>query len=114
MKRQRIYIDTSVFGGYFDDEFADFTKPLFKRIFNGEFIVLFSTVTQDELKFAPKKVKELVTGLKEELTEFIDENNEAVDLATDYINEKVVGKTSYADCLHISLATINQADYLIS
>jgi predicted nucleic acid-binding protein len=114
MKRQRIYIDTSVFGGYFDEEFADFTKPLFKRIFNGEFIVLFSTVTQDELEFAPEKVKELVKNLKVELTEFIDENNEGVELALDYINEGVVGKTSYADCLHISLATINQADYLIS
>jgi len=114
MKRQRIYIDTSVFGGYFDEEFADFTKPLFKRIFNGEFIVLFSTVTQDELEFAPEKVKELVKNLKVELTEFIDENNEGVELALDYINEEVVGKTSYADCLHISLATINQADYLIS
>jgi hypothetical protein len=31
-----------------------------------------------------------------------------------YITEKVVGKTSYADCLHIALATINRADFLVS
>ena len=31
-----------------------------------------------------------------------------------YIEEKVVGQTSFADCLHIALATINRADYLIS
>ena len=37
-----------------------------------------------------------------------------VELASEYITEKVVGKTSYADCLHIALATINRADYLIS
>ena len=35
-------------------------------------------------------------------------------MALAYISEKVVGKTSYADCLHIALATINKADYLIS
>ena len=37
-----------------------------------------------------------------------------MDLASAYISEKVVGKTSYADCLHIALATLNRADYLIS
>jgi hypothetical protein len=40
--------------------------------------------------------------------------DEAIDLATDYINEKVVGKTSFADCLHIAIATISRADFLIS
>ena len=37
-----------------------------------------------------------------------------MELATQYIVEKVVGQTSFADCLHIALATINRADYLIS
>lgn len=35
-------------------------------------------------------------------------------MATQYIAEGVVGQTSLADCLHIALATINRADYLIS
>lgn len=35
-------------------------------------------------------------------------------MANEYISEKVVGLTSYADCLHIALATINRADYLVS
>jgi tryptophan 2,3-dioxygenase len=48
------------------------------------------------------------------LTEFIELTHEAVDLATEYITEKVVGPTSYADCLHIALATINRADFLVS
>ena len=79
-----------------------------------EFTLLFSTVTQDELENAPEKVKELVKGLKIESTEFLDTTDEAVDLATEYITEKVVGQTSYADCLHIALATINRADFLVS
>ena len=112
--KQRLYIDTSVFGGNFDIEFADFTIPLFERIQKGEFITLFSTVTQDELENAPLNVKQLVINLRIENTEFLEITDEAVELATEYITEKVVGKTSYADCLHIALATINRADYLIS
>ena len=111
---QRYYIDTSVFGGYFDEEFAAHTIPLFQRYKNNEFTLLFSTVTQDELINAPEQVKELVKSLKSEHTEFLEITDEAIDLATDYINEKVVGKTSFADCLHIAIATINRADFLIS
>ena len=112
--KQRIYIDTSVFGGYFDEEFAEHTIPLFDRLKNNEFTLLFSTVTQDELENAPGKVKDLVKSLKVESTEFLDTTDEAVDLAMEYITEKVVGQTSYADCLHIALATINRADFLVS
>lgn len=109
-----IYIDTSVFGGYFDKEFAEHTIPLFERISNNEFTILFSTVTQVELENAPEKVKQLVKGLKAEWTDYLDITDEAVELASEYIAEKVVGQTSYADCLHIALATINRADFLIS
>lgn len=112
--KQRLYIDTSVFGGYFDEEFEAYTKPLFERILSGEFVILFSTVTQEELINAPKKVQKLVRNLKKENTEFIEETDEAVELAMQYIAEKVVGQTSYADCLHIALATIHHADYLVS
>jgi predicted nucleic acid-binding protein len=112
--KQNLYIDTSVFGGYYDVEFAEFTIPLFQRLQDGEFKTLFSTVTQNELENAPLKVRELVQNLKNENTEFLEVTDEAVDLATEYITAKVVGKTSYADCLHIALATINRADYLIS
>lgn len=112
--KQRLYLDTSVFGGYFDDEFAEFTIPLFERLDKGEFILLFSTVTQDELANAPQKVRDLVTGIKTEFTEFLKVEGKSVDLATNYIAERVVGPTSYADCLHIALATIAEADYLIS
>ena len=112
--KPKIYIDTSVFGGYFDEEFSEHTIPLFDRIINNEFTLLYSTVTQNELENAPAKVKELVKSLKAENTEFLDATDEAVDLATEYIIEKVVGQTSFADCLHIALATINRADFLVS
>ena len=114
MKKQRIYLDTSVFGGFFDDEFQEFTKPLFDRINGGEFTIMFSTLLEEELELAPKKVRKLVRGINNDDTEFITETDNAVKLATEYVTEKVVGQTSYSDCLHIALATINQADLLIS
>jgi predicted nucleic acid-binding protein len=112
--KQRIYIDTSVFGGYFDDEFSEHTVPLFDRLKNKEFTLLFSSVTQDELVNAPEKVKNLVTSIRVANTEFLDTTDESVELAKEYISEKVVGQTSFADCLHIAIATINRADFLIS
>ncbi len=114
MKKQRIYLDTSVFGGYYDDEFEEFTKPLFERINNGEFTIIFSTMLETELEFAPEKVRKIVRSIESEDTEFVEETDIAVELATEYITENVVGRTSYPDCLHIALATINQADILIS
>ena len=112
--KQKYYIDTSVFGGYFDIEFADFTIPLFDKLQKGSFILLFSTVTQEELANAPKKVRDLVLNIKVDNTVFLEISDEAIELAENYISEKVVGETSFADCLHIALATINNADYLIS
>ena len=99
------------FGGFFDEEFSEFTKPLFIRFQNGDFKLLFSTITQEELSFAPENVKNLVKSIKAEITEFIETTDEAVDLVTQYITERVVGQTSFDDCLHIALATINRADF---
>jgi predicted nucleic acid-binding protein len=114
VKKQRIYLDTSVYGGYYDDEFEEFTKPLFERINNGEFTIIFSTMLETELEFAPEKVRKIVRSIETEDTEFVEETDVAVELATEYIIENVVGRTSYPDCLHIALATINQADILVS
>ncbi len=111
---QRIYIDTSVFGGYFDIEFSEHTIPLFDMFEHDEFVLLFSSITQEELENAPEKVRSFVKNLSIENTEFLEITDEAVNLATEYISEKVVGQTSFADCLHIALATVNKADFLIS
>ncbi|MFN2262074.1 MAG: PIN domain protein, partial [Psychroflexus sp.] len=85
MKKQRIYLDTSVFGGYYDDEFQEFTKPLFERINNGEFTIIFSTMLETELGFAPEKVRRIVRSIENEDTEFVEETGPAVELATEYI-----------------------------
>jgi predicted nucleic acid-binding protein len=112
--KQRLYIDTSVFGGYFDVEFEEVTKPFFDRILKREFIVVFSNITEQELQNAPQKVKDLMSMLPADTSEYLQLTTEATELAQKYIEENVVGKTSFADCLHIALATIYKADLLVS
>jgi hypothetical protein len=107
-------MDTSIFGGYFDPEFAEFTIPLFERVKKNEVQIIYSSLTEQELTPSPERVKQLVRNLPAVHIEFIDIADEAVTLASEYIAEKVVGKTSYEDCLHIALATIHKADYLAS
>lgn len=50
MKIQRIYLDTSVFGGLYDEEFQYYTELLFERIRKSEFEIVLSNVTEQELE----------------------------------------------------------------
>jgi hypothetical protein len=110
----RLYLDTSVYGGYFDEEFELWTKILFSKINNQEYKILYSRLTDIELMPAPESVKRLANSLPESVIEFIDISDEAINLAEQYLKENVVGKTSRADCIHIALATLSNADILVS
>ena len=112
--KQRIYIDTSVVGGYFDEEFKDDTLPLFERLEKGEIIFVVSDLLDLELINAPQKVRDLLHNYSVEKFNRIELTEEAILLADTYISEKVVGKTSLEDCRHIAMATINKVDVLAS
>ena len=114
MKQQRIYIDTSIVGGFFDTEFEKETKLLFKRLEKKEVIFVVSTVLGQELNDAPEHVKTLLQKYDKCCFEEIEMTAEAKRLANRYISEKVVGKISFEDCCHIALATIHKVDVLAS
>ena len=63
---------------------------MFERIKKSEFKIIFSTMLETELEFEPEKVRDLVRNIENEDTEFVEETNDAVELATEYINENVV------------------------
>ena len=111
---ERIYLDTSVFGGYFDPEFELWTKLLIDKIVKGEIKLLFSQLTEIELNGAPQHVKDLVKQIPDDHIEFLAITEEANQLANRYVEENVVGKTSIEDCRHIAIATLNNADILAS
>ena|ERR1035437_5575382 len=112
--KQRIYIDTSVIGGYFDEEFFEATKGLFERFENNEIIFVISDLLDLELLGAPQNVRELLQNYAAEKFERVKLTEEAIKLADTYITEKVVGKSSLEDCRHIALATIYKVDVLAS
>lgn len=111
---KRVYVDTSVIGGYFDDEFAIDTIPFFKSIIKGEIKIIVSDLLEAELLRAPEFVKELLGNIPDSRKEHVRISEEAINLADKYIEAKVVGKTSRADCQHIAIATICRADVLVS
>lgn len=112
--RQRIYIDTSVIGGYYDEEFQEATRELFKRLENNEIVFVVSDLLDLELLEAPEQVRQLVEKYSADKFERVALTPDAIQLADAYITEKVVGKTSLEDCRHIALATINRVDVLAS
>ena len=108
------YVDTSVFGGKFDEEFAFWTNKFFERVFQSDVILLYSDVIDDELAAAPRQVTRFVKSIPDDRLQNIYLNEEAVALAEKYIFEHVVGPSSIADCFHIAIATIQKADLLVS
>lgn len=111
---QRIYVDTSVVGGYFYEEFKEPTQRLFNRLAKGEIKFVISDLLELELMNAPKQVNELLLKYPNDRFERIELTEEVMNLADRYILEKVVGRTSLEDCRHIGLATINRVDVLAS
>jgi predicted nucleic acid-binding protein len=112
----RIYIDTSIVGGYFDEKFEVETKALFERLENKEVVFVISEVLEDELEKAPPHTRELLKKYEKEncLFEYVDLTDEADMLAQCYIREKVISAKCIEDCQHIAIATINRVDLLAS
>ncbi len=109
---KRIYIDTSVFGGYFDAEFDESTKSFFNILNSRKITILVSEILELEIYKAPDHIIDLFESLSN--IERIELTDESKQLAEMYIVEKVVGRTSIADCQHIALATFFKADVLVS
>lgn len=109
---KRIYIDTSVFGGYFDTEFCKDTIPFFEKIVSNKVEIVVSETLELEIYRAPEFIVSFYENLKNLVK--VELTLEVENLAEKYIEEKVVGKTSLADCLHIAIATINNVDVLAS
>lgn len=114
MKKDRIYIDTSIVGGYYDAEFETETKLLFQRLKNRDVIFVVSDLLDLELEKAPERVKNLLFDFPNECFDRCTLNKEAKELGERYVLENVVGRTSLEDCYHIAMATINNVDVLAS
>ena len=112
--RQRIYIDNSVLGGYYDKEFEEDTLMFFQRIENKDFNVHLSEITNAELVLAPQRVKDVVKKIPADCLTLLQFTEEAQELSKHYIEEKALGQASLNDAYHIAIATIYRLDVLVS
>lgn len=112
--KPRIYIDTSVIGGYFDEEFESASRRLFDRIANKDFDVYFSEVNETELSLAPKHIRDLKNIIPTDCYKYLILNDEAKELAETYVKENALGQASLNDAYHIALASVSRLDCLIS
>jgi predicted nucleic acid-binding protein len=114
MRKICVYVDTSVFGGTEDEEFSAVSRRFFERVSGGEFILLISQVTIDELQGAPLRVRHLLEELPTDTVVLVPADPEATALAQAYMDANILGKSSLADALHVATATIAGADLILS
>lgn len=110
----RFYIDTSVWGGKFDNEFSEWTAPFIEQIQQRRFTAVISDVTIEELKDAPLFVRELISEIPDESLEIAYLNSEHEKLVNFYIKEGALTEKFESDALYIAIATILKVDSLVS
>ena len=111
---KKVYIDTSVVGGYFDEEFEFWTKIFFESVEKHEFQIIISELLTEELKSAPEFIRDFLNEFPSEHKLFVELTAEVEILAQKYINNQIVGIKSLADCRHIATATVNEIEILTS
>ena len=114
MKRQRVYIDTSVIGGCFDAEFEAWSNGLFQDFRLGLFTPVVSAVVAAEIEDAPGAVRAAYAELLSLGAEVPLVTEEALDLADAYLERGVLTPRFYDDATHIALATLAGVDPLVS
>jgi predicted nucleic acid-binding protein len=114
MKLLRIYLDTSVFGGCFDPEFARESNQLMEEVRAGRFRVLVSDLVVTELGAAPERVRQVLLKLPSVGVGAVTVSTESERLRDAYIEAGVVGPASAEDAEHIAVATVADADMVVS
>jgi predicted nucleic acid-binding protein len=113
LKKLRIYTDTSVIGGCFDDEFSEHSIKLIEEITRGKYIGVISEVTVREILRAPSEVRKVFEKLNK-YCEKVELTKEVTNLAGQYLRNKIVSQKYTDDAAHIAYATVYNVDVPVS
>jgi len=113
-KAQSLYLDTSVIGGYFDDEFKDATQELWRQAGKGLYRFMTSVLVEQEIAAAPEQVQKLMSQTFREKESFLPLTEEAVDLAQAYLKHKVVPSSYTDDARHVAIAVVQGVYVMVS
>lgn len=122
MEKLNLYIETSLFGFYYDEnpineEKKESVRKLFKQIAEGFFKNGFiSYITLTELTRAPESIRDklLLLITKYRLKEIEVERDKVEKLVQCYIKVMPIFKRWENDARHIALATVSGVDILVT
>ncbi|MFQ5633192.1 MAG: type II toxin-antitoxin system VapC family toxin [bacterium] len=110
---KRVYVDTSVFGGVFDDEFQRASQDFFNQIKENQFALIISAVVQQEIEPAPQEVKDFFDSMLLH-AEIIEISAGALRLRKAYLDAGIVTVKYSNDALHVALATVSDCTVIVS
>lgn len=113
VRKIRVYIDTSVLGAVFDDEFKGTTTAFFEQARDGKFGIVVSALVEDEIADAPQCVRDYygdVVGYAETVTP----SRPAILLQQAYLDAGVITPKWMDDALHVATATVAECDMIVS
>ncbi len=113
MHKLALYLDTSVIGGYFDAEFMADTRALWRLKEAGQFQFVSSVLVDQEVARAPEQVRALLRATFAS-AEMLPMTTEALELAGQYLAQKVVPITFTDDARHVAVCSVARIDYLVS
>lgn len=109
-----LYLDTSVVGGYFDDEWKDATQEMFRLADLGLYHLVASVVTATEVMGAPPNVQGHFANIFADPAQLLELSDEAETLAQSYIAAGVVTPKYLDDARHIAIASIHALPIVVS
>jgi len=113
----RIYIETTIFNRYFEDErgYCEETKRLFERFKAGidEPFTSFAVIEELEKAEEPKKAK-MINLIQQYGVKVLEIGNEILELAETYIETGIIPQNYRFDGIHIAAAAVNDMDCIVS
>jgi predicted nucleic acid-binding protein len=109
---KKIYTDTSVIGGCFDNKFREDSLALFAVFKTGSMEIIFSDLSLMELAPVRQQIKNKLKDVPPAYIIEAQSTAEVFQLAERYIRSGTLTQKNYHDALHIALATVYKADAL--
>jgi len=109
----RIYADTSVFGGVFDEEFERPSKAFFEAVRKAKFALVTSELVRQEIQAGPKSVQELFLDILP-IADIAEITAETLKLQQAYTDAGILPEKHSTDALHVALATLSQVPLIVS
>lgn len=110
---RQVYVDTSVFGGIFDNEFQNASREFFKQVREGQFELIISAVVEQEIQVAPSQILKFFENMLV-FADVVEITDKALKLRQAYLDAKIVSEKYSNDALHVALATVSKCDFIVS